>query len=324
MEREIATKQTSVSTDFNDSLASDLTGSSDPFTEPTFWDDYYHFLTEPGAMDEGLRTGFYVSGSVGLGSAAVAGGVLVAGSVAGTSLVATGGLASATTGVPTMAGNAVIGMGSAGLIGGTVSKIGGGGFISGGVTAAPAGLIGGAVSSLASSLLARAGFSGLSGAIAADGFGGAAAAAVDSRLRGKTLSETLNAAFYGLVTAGLFRAGLHYSAPLVQGWVKGVSTWTPKRGVPSSVGRTNAQLIDEIARISEQWGRGTHPTGTPRHNGTRMHKYAKNLLDRYQRMFGDRGLVTERSFIQGVEVSYGTKGRGIVKSCVLRNVDQAA
>ena len=143
MEREIATKLTSVRTDFNDSLASDLTGSSDPFTEPTFWDDYYHFLTEPGAMDEGLRTGFYVSGSVGLGAAAVAGGVLVAGSVAGTSLVATGGLASATTGVPTLAGNAVIGMGSAGLIGGTVSKIGGGGFISGGVTAAPAGLIGG-------------------------------------------------------------------------------------------------------------------------------------------------------------------------------------
>jgi len=143
MEREIATKLTSVRTDFNDSLASDLTWSSDPFTEPTFWDDYYHFLTEPGAMDEGLRTGFYVSGSVGLGAAAVAGGVLVAGSVAGTSLVATGGLASATTGVPTLAGNAVIGMGSAGLIGGTVSKIGGGGFISGGVTAAPAGLIGG-------------------------------------------------------------------------------------------------------------------------------------------------------------------------------------
>ena len=49
-------------------------------------------------------------------------------------------------------------------------------------------------------------------------------------------------------------------------------------------------------------------TGTPREIGTLDHAYAKRLLDRYQRMFGDRGLVTERSFIGGLEVPYGSKG----------------
>jgi len=146
-------------------------------------------------MGKDLENTFYVAGGLGITKGAAAGGVLIADSIAGTSLMGAGGLATA-AGVPTIAGNAVIGMGSAGLIGGTTSVIGGGNFVSGGVTAAPGGLVGGAASSVAASLLAWAGFSGLLGAMTSDGIGGAAAAAVDSRLKGNTLGQTLTASFY--------------------------------------------------------------------------------------------------------------------------------
>ena len=196
-------------------------------------------------------------------------------------------------------------MGSAGLIGGTVSAIGGGNVVSGGVTAAPSGLVGGAAASVTSSLLARAGFSGLLGAITSDGFGGAAAAAVDSRLKGNTLGQTLTASFYGFVTGGTIRAGLHYLGPLVKQWC---SNWTPKSTAPSSPWKTNAELVDEIATRAKLWVERKYPSGTPTGNGTRGHKYAKDLLDRYQQIFGDRGLKTEMSFIQGKQVPYGTNG----------------
>jgi hypothetical protein len=301
----VSTQQTSVDADVQDSLDSATSGNSNPFREPTFFDDYYRYLTNPGDMDSDLKVGFYVAGGIGLTAGAAAGGVLIAGSIAGASLVPVGGLATAATGVPTMAGNAVIGMGSAGLIGGTVSAIGGGNFISGGVTAAPGGFVGGAASSVASSLLARAGFSGLLGAITSDGIGGAAAAAVDSRLKGNTLGQTLTASFYGFVTGGTLRAGLHYAGPLVKQWW---TSWTPKTSAPSSPQRTNAQLVDDIATRAKRWVERKYPTGTPTDNGTRGHKYAKDLLDRYQQIFGDRGLKTEISFIQGKQVPYGTKG----------------
>ena len=164
-----------------------------------------------------------------------------------------GGLATA-AGVPTMAGNAVIGMGSAGLIGGTASVIGGGNFVSGGVTAAPGGLVGGAASSVASSLLARAGFSGLLGAITSDGIGGAAAAAVDSRLKGNTLGQTLTASFYGFVTGGTLRAGLHYAGPLVKHWW---SNWTPKTTPGASTAKTH--VSQGIYEFPDQIVSGTPP-----------------------------------------------------------------
>ena len=166
-------------------------------------------------------------------------------------------------------------------------------------------MVGGAASSVASSLLARAGFSGLLGAITSDGFGGAAAAAVDARLKGNTLGQTLTAAFYGFVTGGTLRAGLHYAGPLVKHWW---TTWTPKTTAPSSLGKTNGQLVDDIATRAKRWVERRYPTGTPTDKGTRGHKYAKDLLDRYQEMFGDRGLKTEASFIRGQQVPYGTNG----------------
>ena len=182
-------------------------------------------------MGKDLKNTFYVAGGLGITKGAAAGGVLIADSIAGTSLMGAGGLATA-AGVPTIAGNAVIGMGSAGLIGGTTSVIGGGNFVSGGVTAAPGGLVGGAASSVAASLLAWAGFSGLLGAMTSDGIGGAAAAAVDSRLKGNTLGQTLTASFYGFVAGGTLRAGLHYAGPLVKQWW---ANWTPKTITPKGV-----------------------------------------------------------------------------------------
>jgi hypothetical protein len=126
-------------------------------------------------------------------------------------------------------------MGSAGLLGGTISHIQGGGFIKGGVIAAPAGFIGGGASSLASTLLARAGVSGLAGAIAADGFGGAAAGAADSQLRGNTLAKTVQAALYGFVAGGLLRAGLSCAGPWIQASWTRLLNRTPKRVDPRPV-----------------------------------------------------------------------------------------
>jgi hypothetical protein len=145
-------------------------------------------------------------------------------------------------------------MGSAGLIGGTASVIGGGNFVSGGVTAAPGGLVGGAASSVASSLLARAGFSGLLGAITSDGIGGAAAAAVDSRLKGNTLGQTLTASLYGFVTGGTLRAGLHYAGPLVKHrW----TNWTPKSTPRASTAET--PVLQGIYEFPDQIVPGTPP-----------------------------------------------------------------
>jgi len=57
-----------------------------------------------------------------------------------------------------------------------------------------------------------------------------------------------------------------------------------------------------------RWSRRKGLTGTPREIGTRQHKYARDLLERYQRMFGERGLETEVSLKNGKSVRYGKEG----------------
>lgn len=77
--------------------------------------------------------------------------------------------------------------------------------------------------------------------------------------------------------------------------------------------RTNAQLVEDIGTRAQQWVRRSKQR-TALHGmsgravGTKQHKYSKDVLERYQRIYGDRGLRTERSFLNGVEVPYGTKG----------------
>ncbi|MBK7774713.1 MAG: RHS repeat-associated core domain-containing protein [Sandaracinaceae bacterium] len=67
--------------------------------------------------------------------------------------------------------------------------------------------------------------------------------------------------------------------------------------------RTNAELIQEVATRAER-----RIGGIGRHAGSLKHRYAQRVLDRYQRMFGDRGLRTEISFLGRVQVRYGTRG----------------
>ncbi|MGL4108490.1 polymorphic toxin-type HINT domain-containing protein [Clostridium sp. LP20] len=66
---------------------------------------------------------------------------------------------------------------------------------------------------------------------------------------------------------------------------------------------TNEELIQEVARRAEN-----KIGGTGRVAGTKKHAYSQKLIDRYQSMFGDRGLRTETTWLGGNAATYGTKG----------------
>jgi hypothetical protein len=74
--------------------------------------------------------------------------------------------------------------------------------------------------------------------------------------------------------------------------------------------RTNAQLVQAIATRAEAWGarQGIPNAGSGPVQGTLKHGYSQRLLDRYQSMYGNRGLQTEVSYLNGQAVPYGTKG----------------
>ena len=82
----------------------------------------------------------------------------------------------------------------------------------------------------------------------------------------------------------------------------------PGSATRSGVTRTNSQLVQEIGARADAWGVRQGLTGTPREIGTAKHAYARRLLNRYQSLYGDRGLVTESSWLRGNPVEYGTKG----------------
>lgn len=90
-----------------------------------------------------------------------------------------------------------------------------------------------------------------------------------------------------------------------------VGVW-PKLAPQGANARTNAQLIQEIAERAEAWGvrkgLGTGPV-----LGTLKHAYADELLTRYQRMFGSRGLSTEVRFLNGVEWKPGMPVKGSIR-----------
>ena len=67
--------------------------------------------------------------------------------------------------------------------------------------------------------------------------------------------------------------------------------------------KTNAELIQEVATRAED-----AVGGTGRFAGTEKHTYAKRLFDKYQGIYGDRGLKTETTWLNGVQYPYGTKG----------------
>lgn len=72
-------------------------------------------------------------------------------------------------------------------------------------------------------------------------------------------------------------------------------------------GRTNAELVQEIANRAEAWGVQRGLVHGPR-AGTLKHGYADELLTRYQNIYGSRGLQTETSWLGNAPAKYGTSG----------------
>ena len=70
------------------------------------------------------------------------------------------------------------------------------------------------------------------------------------------------------------------------------------RGFGTSPYATNGDLVQSIATRADDWGvrqgLGNGPVA-----GTLKHGYSETLLNRYQRMFGDRGLTAEARYVNG-------------------------
>ncbi len=97
---------------------------------------------------------------------------------------------------------------------------------------------------------------------------------------------------------------------VASGYAAAEGTFAVRSGTAPSSGvqRTNAQLVQDIATRSDAWAVRKGITGTPQHVGIAEHGYAQRVLNRYQDMFGQRGLQTEVSVINGARVPYGTAG----------------
>jgi hypothetical protein len=89
--------------------------------------------------------------------------------------------------------------------------------------------------------------------------------------------------------------------------VKALAKGGAKKLLAGGGGRTNAELVQQIATRAQNWGtrKGLGEGGTA---GCLKHGYAKRRLDRYQRRYGDRGLRTETSWINHGPAKYGKKG----------------
>jgi RHS repeat-associated protein len=92
-------------------------------------------------------------------------------------------------------------------------------------------------------------------------------------------------------------------------FIGGTPVWSMP-GIANGVGRSNAQLVQQVAIRTEAWGarQGIPAAGSGPVQGTLKHGYAQRLLDRYQSMYGSRGLQTEVSYLNGKAVPYGTRG----------------
>ncbi|MFD7555500.1 polymorphic toxin-type HINT domain-containing protein [Streptomyces sp. NPDC059835] len=71
-------------------------------------------------------------------------------------------------------------------------------------------------------------------------------------------------------------------------------------------GSTNPSTPDLIQAIATR--AQTRLGGSGPVSGTLKHSYAENLLNRYQGIYGDRGLIQEQSYLGGVQVPRGTAG----------------
>jgi len=94
---------------------------------------------------------------------------------------------------------------------------------------------------------------------------------------------------------------------------------TSGQGTPvSGTCRTNAELVQEIGRRAEAWGVREGLRSGPV-AGTLKHDYARRVLDRYQDMFGQRGLSPEVRYLAGRPWRRGQPLLGSVRLDVVEN-----
>ena len=109
-------------------------------------------------------------------------------------------------------------------------------------------------------------------------------------------SQVSNAQVQGL-------AGYQAAAELAVASVFGGMTANGPITLAPKGGLTNQQLVQRAATLAER--RIGLPGRVP---GIHKHTYAKRLIDRYQQIYGKRGIETEVSFLGGSRVPYGTPG----------------
>jgi len=100
-------------------------------------------------------------------------------------------------------------------------------------------------------------------------------------------------------------------SPASQGAGSGSGTNPTSAGRQVAASMSDQDFVQKIARLSENWGvrKGYGPAGSGSLQGTVKHTHAKKLLERYQRVTGQKpDLVAERSYVGGVRRSYGTPG----------------
>jgi hypothetical protein len=116
-------------------------------------------------------------------------------------------------------------------------------------------------------------------------------------------------------SAGAAAAGRRVAAD-VKGVSSGASVQVPEHAAVPTLGavtppslEANAELVQRIATRAEAYGarQGLPAAGGGPLQGTLKHDYAKRLLDRYQRMIEDRGLLTESSWQGGARARYGSR-----------------
>ncbi|MEO7172780.1 hypothetical protein, partial [Flavobacterium sp.] len=92
----------------------------------------------------------------------------------------------------------------------------------------------------------------------------------------------------------------------------GGSTSTGSAGGFSGAYATNGDLVQSIATRADNWGIRNGMGNGPL-VGTAKHGYAEALLNRHQRMFGDRGLTAEARYIGGAPWQPGMTTTGSIR-----------
>ena len=115
-----------------------------------------------------------------------------------------------------------------------------------------------------------------------------------------------------VVVGGIIDVPMHVPAgrPKLVSPARTSSNLQPKTRFPP---RTNQQAVQDIADRAEAWGKRKGLPSTGNEQGTAKHKYAEELLKKYQDAFGDRGLSTEVRYLNGEEWQPGMPLKDSIK-----------